>query len=1253
MAIIISNKAVQNINNDDSVLEPNYGEKLSCELFLKDNYLIQLAASSFDISSLTVGINSNSVRLVKIALNTLNQIHTEFNLLNSLDINSYTFDNQLELELKNFQIWANIQENGKIDSKTIIALDRKFKGNEIFDRKTQNYLGSNEKNLLKFKSINTNGNNFIYNIRLFENSEFDLTFEYSRPFIAYVLKKNNNDLVLIPDETFVNELKNNEQFIKYSETYPEIINQIAFVFLPEALKISFNSSQGEILISIETINDEIEKTPIVEYFDDFTDFYKVNANEDFSQLIINKYYNQETNIINYLYNENDLEATPNIYTLPNNSPLQNRDHDCRFHYYLNLLYYSNINIDNEDNVTEWGIKNNNSIHSRFNENHLNNFYLYDLDDEIGDDKLFPNYYRLLKNMENNNPLSKLTFDSNGKVNSYLSNNNSNIIIPSRIFADCFFYDLNFREADMLEVFTDDPPTSVVARTTSENSLNSEEDDETEIIYRYEYVNEASFQIFLNSIDEASGILDGLKEEFKKIYNEIKDFYKAAKKYILNSLSKYIPRGMGGYLERGLGVTWGLPVATDVNFISSISREVTNQDQFTLKFSETKEVKLGVDVAVGGTFGFHSGKNKKNKKIGFSLGAGIGSGIKIKCESEYQFPLRSEEKSLLSMAVTVFGGNITTNFVKVIDYFQETNLDPQNYLTKYAVGISHESNAWGNLSFNGTSLSDKNLSTSQPSPQTVANFNQNKNFAKIENIWKYFDGFGLTADAEICLGFEFSYTADYKSGSLYDKRNVRIPSDVALESTINIRGTTKVQVVGDWLKKIIYNLSPPGVVLNNLLKFLENDRGLLFKYKKTGTRIGLASNMNFNHFNLVFSSVVSQNEFEIKKGRSSGSIKYKTTTNPTWTWSAKVGFGTYSGEIDSHCEPSTKAIFYLDLYNIKNILNDSSYSFDSYEKAIKIFDSVELNKKMGYIFEANKKTKLNVPDHGHINKLKASYKRANNQDTEVYYTRKLLEVPANKIGLDFGSALEIGITLNFRDADTIVNILSFYYKVMILKSNQLVNQNELKNAIFDNKNRIMKVLAKKYKSETTNSNTLIAKKGITYFNDLYYFGTIQGTNQKGLNGWLLDNYQEQLQQTNFIKGLTGIIGSYDDWNKYLQNGLNLFDKEKISNGIHDLVIFSSYLSNVLDLNVKFEARLGLSGGGEIKVGEGATIRLAFSGAALIIYDASLIEKGQTTVLATDNSDVFVGIINEVKKTFNNTGTISKPIRAGSKLVLIQK
>ena len=1113
--------------------------KLNSNVLNSSEYLVLLSINDSKTKALYEGMNNSrstvvdAIKTVKLALSIIDDMYgSEFNLTHKFYKPNGVYDSKLTTGIKEFKQFLQtknipIEINGIVDAETIHYLDifLSFQGKYFYDHISKEFQGIGNKSVDVQSVFDKNTKTYAYHILISDN--------YG----------NKLERMLKIDGA----LSINPVFIQKSTEFGNTIYIEAHNIIKEYIKIQHPDIDmngiktvqlGISNLKIKEINNKFTLSNLSSFYNltppkpcEGAVLYTMKSGDSLVDIILNNYYIDQQII------ENPYDPKNPVFTFPARKipKPEDKPYDSRFLFYLNLLYYSNSRVEADGTITEWGIKTTNG-YQRYNVDHLDAVNIFDNKlDMNNSNTALPNYYRFFKKQETLNPATKIQFDANKELISFVIVTDKNIWIPPRHYVEAMYNYLNFRPFEMLE---------------EKNGI-------------LEYVKETALNILSETVDAIQEISQDVKNSIKEGYKETLKMMKDAYNFAINSLAQYWPRGMGGRLDKKIGVTWGIPLATDVSSKKRIWRKMTKSNELTIMYREEISFYIGADAAVGVSAGV--GKNmgagkSKRKTLGLKFGAGIQAGVEPKLTMEYEFPIRPEETALISMMIAIFGGTLAMGMAEMINWLTHINLSPEQYLSKLIYGLEVRADAWaaaqigvtGGNADAGKNIKTKKSSYSKPEQES------DRSFLNIHNIMDKLPGMGVGAEGEVALGVECEYKAKYDDGCIVFEAGGRVPNEVELNGTLYAKGMLNTNAMGSFLQKLLMRTSLPAIFS------IDFEGGVMVGVTRKGKRTCKAAELSYNDVKIPDSTSVSHYKGGLVYGNS-----------PKFTWSSFLEFGKFSGEVEEFCLPGSETRIKLDL---GILLDDAQYTAtQALSKILEIPYSFTFRTKIGASLDS--RHSMNLSDE-----IINAFKNNKHSHREWVHKTELLN-SAKKLAIDTGAYLDVEVEIIVQ---RIMEILKFYFKKAMIESRlNLKDKNKLESHIINKRN----ILTNKMTNTLSNQGGEFYKKLFT-----------------GLNTFLDNNYADELRAIfDYKPALIKYLGAFEQFVHYLE----AFPDSKIKEmGIDDIVNGISFprpdiqLESVINYSVSLQAQAGIGGSFNAKAGEGATVRLAFEAFAALIDDTIL-------------------------------------------------
>lgn len=1169
MPTYISKKAIDSIPilAQNIPIEP-VSSALKSSLLNSDLYLSGLSRNELDRKSLSPNNTPSTydtVLRIKGALEAIAYFETEYLIPGNVFIDrTGDYDPQMVEAIMDFQSFAGLPVNGVVDSNTLIEID------SYFDKHRNTVISQNSKFI---------GERPETQVEIMEKQTDDV-FSYAIEVDGLIVAYYSNDpLQVVP---VVKEYNQTGLFYAILPT-----KAVSDINLQRGSSLEFNTVVSFDESKISSIDgypfhDNIDlltvinsRAPQILSENDAT-LYKIGSNDKLADIVISNYYGSAVDIV-------DPYTDDLIYQLPEHtvSQPQDRPDDIRFKFYLNLLYYYNIEIDQDGGVKEYGIKaaTGTNQYNRYDDERLNDYNIYDNTLSDNDpESVFPNYYRFLKFMaeQPTNP-TEIVFDSQGNPTSFMLDSTKYIWIPSRKFADGLFYQLNFRHDEML--------------VEHQNS--------------YEYVSEEIMDSIIQQMQQKSiwnTITDFAKGLFVEIYNETLEFYKKMYNFAITSLAQFYPRGMGMYLESNAGVTWGYPIATDVAGNTIFWRKMTSINELVFVMQQETSVGAGLDVAAGYSAGFKLGKGKKQRSIGFRAGTGLEAKLVLTTRIEYEFPIRPEESGLINFLLSFT--NATRATADILGSLNVTNVSPQNYLTSSKINMDFQSTVWvaAQAGFiNGNSPEINNNITVVNNDQNLAQMQESKtnSFLSIDSITNKIPFVGGSATGEVVLGTSFEYRAKYENKPLVPEKSGRVPSETEVINAYYFQGTLTAGGLGGLIQKILGNIAL------GPLSLLDFDNGIEFAVTNKYVRNTSSKNITFQDTVLDTDTLVTD--------PNSPELRYNQGK-----WSTLVSVARFTGAPDIICTPGTEGKFTINASKLIQLIVNagSSYNFPNLGELLDIFYSYSYLYKTGFGFNSTQKLGLVGSAYGTLSE------RGGGLATGV--TREFLKranSDSNPLGVDAYLGFHVKAELKIGEAAR--QLLEYFMKKIYI-SDKIELPEDKKEFEMD-----VDQIEKKIEDELTNSiEHLRETEKYTVLN--YFF---RSDNPE----FTYNTYLANLELKNVFKSMLLVYRYFNiflaESKTYLfgqnQNNINNNEKDQLISKKDAQKMYRGliYIAQLLNIDFALEAKLGIAASGEIRAGAGATLRIALGGAGGLMAQMKFMEEGN--LVGFTNDDPY-------KKTFVEIG-----------------
>ncbi len=1166
-----SGTQVENINANNPKYPP-----LQFELFANVEYLQQLNLNPLYIKPLYKNQETSSnllqiqlaIKALKTGLNILADV-TNFDLPNNqfLNVQSGKYDEEIENAVSAFQSYATVSVTGVMDVETLRLLDKYLilsVKDAVFEdiEDALNYIGAKSKVTTTLATIDIQNNQYIYTITTKKEGGETILITSNEYLSFKLIEKEDENIFENNSIPFFADAKTKEQI---PSNIPD--SNVRYL-VTEGIRFLGNNGDPIPFDSNNFIND-INKTPPQLLSDNQVKKYLVSPTDSLLSIIQSSYYNGSSEDILDPYSDpNDV-----IFTLPQRqlSPANERSKDARFQFYINLIYYYNtFEVDGQIDES-YGIK---SIgnYQRFDPVNLDQYYIFDNAFNPNDTNtltVLPNYYRFLEAQRING--TEILFDSNGSPTNIVCQPGKYLWIPSKRYSDSLYYSLNFRHFEMLEAQT-----------------NGESD----------FVN--SVATFLNNIQQTNffnTLSNWFKDEILELYEETLSFFKAAYNFLIFGLTKFWPRGTGGYLSGDVGVTWGIPVTTDLAGEWQMWRKMSKHNQLTIMIKQEAEIKIGAELVEGFRWkaGRNMGNGSKRKPLAVA-GYGLGANVGLKTNFTYEFPIRPNEPALISAMIAATANSTLRLSSEVLTIFDIYNISPRNYMTELRLGVSINGNAWGGgqVAFvNGTEQNDSSFKLNR-NVDSAQLQNKKKNFTDIENIWSYLFSGGLLGDINVSLGSEFAMTLTYDQQAPIPEAESRVPKSMGMEMLFFAEGSMNIGALGDIIKRFFLNTTING--LNVLPNFFGQNKGyslsLNFNYERpTAPRNLTAQDIDITSLNINTASV--QNTL----GRMDLQNK---------PWQLYLKFGTYTGNPDKLCVNGTKSMISLDTYKLYELIKNAINFDATLQNVVDVFYSYEYQYKMGggskphsiKSFASSIFTEFDGSGGSGFERLEQRTKR------ELFH-----KSGEKRFGLSYGAG--VNVQLQFVISD-IIEIVRYYVKRHYLFYGSV-------NPILYDQQII--ILEKESKILQQNPNQQLP------------CSTLHSSNYTELNAYLDNNFSAELSGANFLEQLQSYSEIFKQFHQYIR-GEESIDLSKL--GVQDIIKTLTDMAQLFNATVAIEGKIGLQGGIDIKAGGGPLAgRIALGGEVALMDNTLLMENGN--LLQLENDDPLKLIYGNIKKLLKTSQT----------------
>lgn len=1181
MAIFISKNAIKDLPIQQEEAYQNKGGLYS-GLLSNDRYLVGMAKNNNAYRPLRKGINHSSVRTINTAFKIIRDVYENapsflFSASDGMD-----FNDSIETNVKLFQTWVGLPDNGIFDTATLLELDKRINAQAVTDELKQTYKGQLSDVIIGYSESQTaeNGGTYYVTIRVIGKNDSKKV-SLSQPLVGRLVNEDQNPTISPNNDSKTLINTENPEFASLSYLADLKLNTGEFYYLKDNVYFTSDST---------TLDEEIDKIPFTHYDDPGT-LYKVSAGEDFSNIVLQNYYNTGvTNII-------DPYTDTVIFPLPNRAPFapEKRAEDARFQFYLNLLYYSNTYEQGNNPIKEWGMKSSSS-YERYSVAELDGFNIFDNNFDSGNPQSsLPNYYRFLKHMESVNPNSKLKFEPDGKCTSFEADAGKYIFIPSRQFADTLYYFLNYRSGEMLTVENADTMKQVKGAAL-----------------------QAIISTMRGVMDTISGLITEVKNDAEVLYEEAANYFVAAYEFALQSVVQYWPRGAGGKLGGDIDIVWGIPLGTRGTVERSLWRDMTKAEEFTICFSEKMSIGVGVEVMAGGSVGLYSGNGKNRKGLGLNLGAGAAVIPTIVASNEYTFPVRAEETAILAAMVAVFGGAMVSATAEILQFFHVINLDPRQYLTKGEITFENNIEVWAAAQA-GIEQKDSNLVIQRG--QTNAEQDLQKSYGFIDNILNYIPGIGGQVEGEIVAGVSLTFEAKFNKNPLIPELNTRIFSEASTNIKFFVQGELNANALGSFMQRFFITNVLPTSGFFDMFSF---DQGFMLGYETKFERITPANQIILDDIQIKTTGSSLSNITELPNG----DLKYSNSANDRIEKSASLYFGLFSGDVDALTHHGSEAKLKLNAGEMRKMFTQQNYVY-SLDNILIALGSFSFRKKVGNFEKKSQSARKRenkfsrMPDMKYSSEVSDAFTRYGGSQVEMTLLKKLMTNAQNAIGpIVGGLALNLEIDFKFSDFPTPFLMLQFYinklfYKYSFIQPEDYTTfENNLENQKETSLNKITQ------QEPNLNSVDRYAK---LFANNVVYSGTPNEFD--GLNKWITDLIPNN-PSTDRLDAFIRFVGGIIVYSQAMDNVPPQNAQERLDTGLEDFLDIVSFITNLMNLKVSLEALFGIEVNGNIALGEGLNAKVAVGGFLHLTYNGKLYENGQLTDVGIN--DVMKDVLDEVER-----------------------
>ncbi|MEL6534210.1 MAG: peptidoglycan-binding domain-containing protein [Bacteroidota bacterium] len=1021
------------------------------------------------------------VKRLKMALNIIEQ-YAELNdraydLTSPLDQTDGIYDEEMKSAVTEFQQVFTItsDEAGEIGAETLATIDYYLDPKVIYDVINDRILGKKLDRPIEVRTPPGEDGQFTFQI-IAGGTPFTFSSEVPMPVLP----------IMNQDGNFTGEVAIDREIVleKASGTLSLEGKSIDYFTVKDENQQDPIITGTDQELSTTTIREMVDIIPPQLLADDQVKQHRVKASDKLARLIEESYYQVDGDA----YTNPFSEETQVIYQFPKNdiSSVENRPYDARFQFYANLIYYLNTEELPDGSIKSYGIESKNG-YQRYAPDDLDEFFLYD-NALTSDDAntLLSNYHRFLIYQNSKNANTKINFDAEGNPTSFEMIANKYIWIPTREFADSMFYHLNFRASEMLKTVGD-----------TMEYLTSEEFQDT--------VTTFASNLWDSITDIPATALDFLKSAGQQLIVDIHKFYVQAFDFLVDVIAKYYPRGLGVAIGEKVGVTWGYPIATDVQFSVAIWRKLTPLEDLVFMIRQESIAFVGLDTGVGVNLGFNFGSDKNERAVGLNLAAGFKFGPETKMMMQYELPVRQEETGILTTLMNVFGKGYSSGTKtgdKLLRGLVALGIEAQQYMTQSKVGLAMTAQGWANASVGYVKepnadggevkkpyiLEQKKKETSLDKEKTIRGL-------LADGIWnKSVPGIGVAVEGGISLGIEMEYKAKYEKNPMVHALASRVASEVELQTQFVVGTSITVGAMGDLLQRFLVSLTPLSA-FTSLIELLGNNGfgvGLNSKYTRTAPAAEITdADVDFSNTDqaALDSTLNIVDEFKIAFGTDKG------------TWENKIFFSNGTGDVEGLFRPGSETKLILNTAAIRNLIKDggaafTNFDFGTVETIFSLIYSIEIQKKLG--------GGINQRDR---KEFTGSFIKALNQKKKGSKTDFL--TTAKDKGFDVFAGVYVKVELKIANiADVILTFLKSWYLQLAQGQDWERNGNRLDR--LGNKTRIEREIEKLKKEidQTTSSEVERTRK-------LYEMLNQEGT---GLLDQMIKSYDGINYQAAYIKML---------------------------------------------------------------------------------------------------------------------------------------
>ena len=1222
MPIHVSKKSFEHqpLSSNAIAVDQQIPPTLKSDLLRNSRYLSQLRndVKTGSLKPENSQQTPDAIKRVKIALNIIDQYADipgrVFDIPNGpLDASSGDYDEALTQAVELFQEAFEVQTNqrGIVDAQTLDRLDAFVDPNVLIDIVNFNLIGRVvDKNLEVVTSKSLNGE---YTFKILVNG---------MPFDYKTLNPMPMKPVLDHDGNFNrNFVSDSDELSTYSENPINTVGTPAGTLILEGQPIHY-SLEGENDTLIKGTNQplteanlskELDRTPPSILPIEVTELYTVKEDDQLIDLIKDRYYGDEKAITSPF--DDQL-----VYTLPSRGLSEDpttRPYDARLQFYINLIYYYNSPEDDNGNVTHYGIRAKTN-YTRYADSNLNGYNIFDnfLDPDITETAL-PNYYRFLAHQNSNG--SAIRFDNEGQASSFEMVPGEKLWFPSREFAEALYYHLNFRPGEMLKTSLDGVIDYVTESELAARILNLIE------------------SVLSPLVDAIGAAIDFLIDQTRELIEETLKFFKAVYNYAVDNVAKFYPRGLGARLGGGVGITWGIPIATNVDAAATFWRKMSQEDELIFAMRAEFTAFVGVDTGVGYNIGFVMGSGKKKSNLGLQLGAGGSRGSRPNLNIDFELPIRREETGLLTMLITVFGpnykdGNRTGD--KMTRVLSAINLDPLLYLTRFKYGFGHEIKTWASigagLNENGEANPAQNIQKIIPDIPPAVPQSQDKSFLSMDNIWDKIPGMGILGNNIRNLGIELEFKAKYDKNPLVPEVGGRVASEVEIQTQFVVANNTTISGMGNLLQRML--LSPVVLPLQLLLGIFNFGFGLGLNAK--WTRKGLAkdiqlSDTDFNHLaddlaNIPPEAVQSKGQ-KLLFGTDQGE------------WETTLFMSKFTGDVEALFTLGSETKINFNTKELRKRLFEQSsdqdlISFHTIDTIFDIIHSIEIQSKPGIGVNARTRKKFATTLGNTIGKLEGQQ-------------RDILS-PAKKAALDlfFGVYLKIEFEI-----ESLRNIIKYYLKRWYL---MITRQSSWNPSETGAGNRIaLDELFTNIETEVSKDKTLdnVEKRELIYTRILedMSIGVLDDEdkvlleavpdelNAAEVEEGFRDAFKELMTLPTYL--LVNLAQPGDPIDRVSEDIAILYNQLKIEELFNEV----NTLGKIINVTVLTEGKAGGAFGFKASAAAGGKIRFAPKAEISVINRLSLLDDNEPHQLSQDDS--YQKVYDELKRYLNIDSSSPQAIR----------